>query len=90
MPAYCQRAPVLPPPRLPTARACAGDVAAKRFGIDHEIGVLDARIVIYFLPLALLGAIFFVTFLTAFLGAAFFAVCLGAAFLAGPFLTACF
>jgi len=34
--------------------------------------VLDARIVIYFLPLALLGAIFFVTFLTAFLGAAFF------------------
>ena len=78
----------LPPPhRLPAARARAGNVAAKRFGIGHEIGVLDA---IYFLPLALLCAIFFVTFLTAFLGAAFFVPFLGAAFLAGPFLTACF
>jgi hypothetical protein len=27
-------------------------VATKRFGIGHEIGVLDARIVIYCLPLA--------------------------------------
>jgi hypothetical protein len=50
--------------------------------------VLDARIVIYFLPLAFLGAILFVTFLTAFLGAAFFVPRLGAAFLARPFLTA--
>ena len=64
----------LPPPhRLPAARARAGNVATKQFGIGHEIGVLDARIAIYLLRLALFGAIFFVTFLAAFLGAACFA-----------------
>src|ERR1035438_4971592 len=65
-------------------------VPAKRSSIGHEIGVLDARNVIYFLRFALLGAIFFVTFLAAFLGAAFFVLCLDAAFLAGLFLTICF
>jgi hypothetical protein len=52
--------------------------------------VQDARIVIHFLPLALLSATFFITFLTACVDAAFFVPRLGAAFLAGPFLTACF
>jgi hypothetical protein len=75
---------------FPAARARAGNLAVKRFGVGHEIVVLDARIVSYFLPLAFLGAIFFVAFLIAFLGAVFFVSRLGAVFLAGPFLAVCF
>jgi hypothetical protein len=84
------RAHLYPPPRLPATRACVGNVSAKRSGIGQEIGLLDARNVIYFLRFALLGAIFFATFLTAFLGAAFFVLWLDAAFLSELCLTACF
>jgi hypothetical protein len=68
----------------PTARGVSKGAANVRQ--RSEIGVLDARILIYLLRLALFGAISFVTFLAAFMGAACFVFRLGVAFLAAPWL----